>query len=255
MTPTTPKSYHLAMAKNTITTILFDLDGTLLPMDQDQFMMGYFDLFTKRCVRLGFDAQLSGKALFAGVGAMIANNGSMTNEERFYQVFFQVSGIDRDTFMRGFATFYQDEFNKLIATTHPDGHARELVQGVLDKGYQAILATSPLFPKEGTASRLAWAGLDDELFSMVTTYEGFGYVKPHLGYYDQVLQSIDALPSECLMVGNDATEDMAAARLGMQVYLVTDCLINKKGESVSAFPNGSLHDLAAYLKTLPSLAK
>ena len=36
---------------------------------------------------------------------------------------------------------------------------------------------------------------------------------------------------DCLMAGNDAREDRTAARTGMQVFLLTDCLINKSAVS------------------------
>lgn len=31
-----------------ITTVLFDLDGTLLPMDQEEFTKGYFELLVEK---------------------------------------------------------------------------------------------------------------------------------------------------------------------------------------------------------------
>ena len=38
-----------------LTTVLFDLDGTLLPMDQDQFVKGYFGLLTQMIAPRGYD--------------------------------------------------------------------------------------------------------------------------------------------------------------------------------------------------------
>ncbi len=40
------------------------------------------------------------------------------------------------------------------------------------------------------------------------------------------------------MIGNDVQEDMGVAELGMQVYLVTDDLINATGEDISQWPQG-----------------
>lgn len=42
------------------------------------------------------------------------------------------------------------------------------------------------------------------------------------------------------MVGNDVTEDMVASETGMQVFLLTDCLINKERKDISVYPRGSL---------------
>ena len=38
-----------------ITTILFDLDGTLLPMDQEAFTTGYFKLLAKKLAPYGYE--------------------------------------------------------------------------------------------------------------------------------------------------------------------------------------------------------
>ena len=52
------------------------------------------------------------------------------------------------------------------------------------------------------------------------------------------------------MVGNDATEDMIAETLGMRVFLLTDCLLNKKETDISRYPQGSFDDLIAYVENL-----
>lgn len=49
------------------------------------------------------------------------------------------------------------------------------------------------------------------------------------------------------MVGNDAEEDLAAAKIGMSVYLITDCLINNKNADISEIPRGNFDDLRAFL--------
>ena len=38
-----------------INTILFDLDGTLLPMDQELFMKAYFQALGQKCISLSLD--------------------------------------------------------------------------------------------------------------------------------------------------------------------------------------------------------
>jgi hypothetical protein len=52
------------------------------------------------------------------------------------------------------------------------------------------------------------------------------------------------------MVGNDVSEDLVAQQLGMQVFLVTDHLINRSQGDTSAFMQGSLADFYEYCKTL-----
>ena len=57
-------------------------------------------------------------------------------------------------------------------------------------------------------------------------------------------------PEECLMVGNDVSEDMITEQLGMNVFLLTDCLINKENKNISHYPHGSFTQLHTYLKEL-----
>ena len=40
-----------------IKAVMFDLDGTLLPMDQDVFIKAYFGGLVKKLVPLGYDAE------------------------------------------------------------------------------------------------------------------------------------------------------------------------------------------------------
>ena len=51
------------------------------------------------------------------------------------------------------------------------------------------------------------------------------------------------------MIGNDVTEDMVAEKLGMKVFLITDCMINKENKDISMYPSGSFKDAIAYLKS------
>ena len=57
-------------------TILFDLDGTLAPFLQDEFVRAYFQLLLRRLVPMGWDGDSLIRALWAGVDAMIRNDGA-----------------------------------------------------------------------------------------------------------------------------------------------------------------------------------
>ena len=52
------------------------------------------------------------------------------------------------------------------------------------------------------------------------------------------------------MVGNDVMEDMVAKELGMKVFLLTDCLINKKEQDITEFPRGNFDDLEEFIDNL-----
>ena len=50
------------------------------------------------------------------------------------------------------------------------------------------------------------------------------------------------------MVGNDVDEDMEAGlKAGMQVFLITDCMINKNALDIDKYPHGTFVDLLKFL--------
>ena len=56
------------------------------------------------------------------------------------------------------------------------------------------------------------------------------------------------------MVGNNPTDDMAASRAGMAVYLVTDYVENQENLPVEEYPNGTFQKLENSLVQLPEIA-
>ena len=52
------------------------------------------------------------------------------------------------------------------------------------------------------------------------------------------------------MVGNDVTEDMGTQSIGMQVFLLTDCQINKERKNIAEDPRGSFVQLLQFIDTL-----
>lgn len=66
-----------------ITTILFDLDGTLLPMDQEKFTRRYFELLAEKMSAYGYEKNQLVDAVWKGTAAMVKNAGDTSNEEPF----------------------------------------------------------------------------------------------------------------------------------------------------------------------------
>ena len=73
--------------KPSLKMILFDLDGTLLPMDQDTFVKTYFGLLAQKLVPYGYEPHGLMKAIWSGVSAMVKNTGETANEEAFWKDF------------------------------------------------------------------------------------------------------------------------------------------------------------------------
>lgn len=230
-----------------INTILFDLDGTLLPMDQEKFVNGYFKMLAAKLAPYGYEPQQLINAILAGIEAMIKNDGSQLNEDAFWKRFVEIYGDKVLADKPVFEDFYKNEFQDARSFCGFNPKAAETVRSLKDKGYRVVLATNPLFPSIATESRIRWAGLEPSEFDLYTTYENTSYCKPNLDYYRDILKRIDCRPEECLMVGNDVGEDMVVEALGLQVFLLTDCLINTQKKDITAYPHGSFEQLLSML--------
>jgi FMN phosphatase YigB (HAD superfamily) len=233
-------------------TVFFDLDGTLLPMpDQELFLNTYFKALAKKIAPYGIDAKELVKAVWEGTKAMIANDGTKTNEARFWDTFCSILGDEVRSLESVFEDFYSNEFNETKCATSQNRLARECILKLKDKGYRLVLATNPVFPRVATYARTLWAGLAPEDFELITTYENSCYCKPNLDYYSEILKTIGKEPGECMMIGNDVKEDMGALKLGMDVFLLKDCMINSENEDISHIKQGDFQDLLDLINKLP----
>lgn len=230
-----------------IKTVMFDLDGTLLPMDQDQFTKYYFGLLAKKLAPYGYDAEQLISGIWAGTAAMVKNDGSCTNEEAFWKKFSALMGEKVVEDKPLFEEFYRVEFQGARASCGFAPQSAGLVAKLKAAGYRVLLATNPIFPAIATENRIRWAGLEPEDFELYTTYENSCHCKPNPDYYRDILDRLALDPAECLMVGNDATEDTAAELTGMQVFLLTDCLINKENKDLSRWPHGGFDELEKFI--------
>ena len=233
-----------------IKAVLFDLDGTLLPMDQDTFIKAYLGGMAKKLAPHGYNPDELVKAVYAGMKAMTMNNGSNTNEVAFWNAFTSILGDEVRNDMPIFNEFYRNEFQEVKNICGFLPEAATTVRKLKEMGYRVALATTPMFPSIATESRIRWAGLEPEDFEIFTTYEDYHFCKPSLNYYKEVIEKLGVKAEECLMVGNDVGEDMITETLGMKVFLMPADLINKVGKDITQYPQGDFEDLLAYIKTL-----
>lgn len=231
-----------------INTILFDLDGTLLPMDQDEFVRAYFKLLAVKLAPRGYEPQKLVESIWTGTAAMVKNDGSCTNEAAFWNKFAEIYGEKVREDEPVFQEYYEKEFQQAASVCGFTPKAAETIKALKEMGFRLVLATNPLFPAVATESRIRWAGLQPEDFELYTTYENSCHCKPNLDYYRDIIKTLALKPEACMMVGNDVDEDMVAGELGMKLFLLTDCLINKAGTDISRYPNGGFDELLAYVK-------
>lgn len=229
-----------------IKNVLFDLDGTLLGMDQDKFVACYFKELTEKMRDYGYDSELLAKVLWNGVIVMMKNDGRQTNEEVFWNSFVKTYGEVKNKDV--FEDFYRNEFQNVSRIIEKKQNVSALLSVLKEKGIQPILATAPLFPEIATKSRVRWAGMEPEDFSYISTYENSHYSKPSLKYYEEILIKNNLNAEQCIMIGNDTEEDMVAEKLGMQVYLVTDFLVNKHNYNIEKWKYGTFEEMISYLE-------
>ena len=235
--------------------IFFDLDGTLLPMDNDAFIKGYLGLLSKAVAHLGYTPDTMIPTMWQGVAAMVKNDGSRTNYDIFWDYFSAAFGKEVYTHVPTFDAFYSDQngFHKAKALTSPTPLAKRAVALAHEKARRVVLATNPFFPRVAVESRVSWADITFADFDLVTTYENSRSCKPNPAYYVEITKKLGLDPTKCLMIGNNAKEDVwAAQQAGLSAYLLTDCLIDDDGllEKGLDCPKGSFEELIGYLEAL-----
>ena len=230
--------------------IFFDMDGTLLPMDAEVFARTYFKLLTKKMLPHGYEPETLINGINAGITAMQTNDGTRRNQDIFWEHFAEVAGervyADRPLFDE----FYAVDFQRISSSCGYTPEAKRTIALCKELGYRVVIATEPIFPLSAMESRLRWAGVDPSEVDYITSYETSGYCKPDLGFYRELMDHFGIAAEECVMVGNDVGEDLPAEELGMKVFLLTDCLINKKNADINQWEHGGYAALQSWIREL-----
>lgn len=217
-------------------------------MDQDAFTRGYFKLLAQKLAPHGYDPA----ALVTTSGRHRRQVGTMANAPTR-----QPSGTDSPPCMGSrsgrtspcLTPFTGRSFNRPRPSAALPQKPGPRWRPARPAGHRVALATNPIFPAVATESRIRWAGLAPETFAWYTTYENIGYCKPNPDYYREILRYLDCRAEDCLMVGNDVEEDMMAAQAaGLSVFLLTDCLLNRKEKDISSYPQGDFDALLAFVE-------
>lgn len=239
------------MNKMKKTTVLFDLDGTLIGMNQDEFIRLYFIKILDKLTALGYDKDGMYKSLEAAIRATKRNDGTITNEARFWQTFDEASGGLSEVLKRDIGSFYENEFISVLqGSCYPFPRAGEIIECARSKGLKVVLATNPLFPAVATHRRIRLGGMSPDDFDYITAYENSSACKPNPEYFRELLEKLGVSADECVMVGNDTKDDFCAHALGIPVFVLTECLINQSGIDLDAYPHGGFDDLISYIRSI-----
>lgn len=206
-----------------ITTILFDLDNTLLGNDMASFLPPYFSLLD-RFMQTEFQQDSMLPAIMASSQEMVRDTTpDLTNREVFWQHFARENDLDIQELEEKLNQFYLKEFKELQKVTKPLPAAAELVRTAFGKGLKVVIATNPMFPRIAVEERLRWAGVpaSDFPYSLITTYENMHAVKPHPAYYQEILDVLGSQAQNALMVGDNWINDIEpAAAVGIFTYWI-----------------------------------
>lgn len=202
-----------------VRAVLFDLDGTLLPLNIDTFMKRYLAALVGFYQReLGVDVL---PATMAGVQKIFAATGDRIVNDIYAESVTADLGVSRERLYGIYEQFVTAEGPSLQEGIEANPAARAAVEAARRAGKKTALATMPVFPRTFTLMRLQWSGVAAESFEAITSIETSRYCKPHPGYFKETAAMIGVEPGECLMVGNDLMMDLeSAAAAGMATCLV-----------------------------------
>ena len=235
--------------KNSRNVILFDLDSTLLQVNQDLFLHEYFKLVDKYAKTLDFDSTGFLDLFLYSAYNIINNDGSESNYERFWKQIDLKYGKDLRKYLEdSFEIFYQKEFDKLESLINKTDTPNNIIKELKSKGYKLFLATNPLYPRIATLKRVSWAGLDYKDFIDITTYENSTFCKPKREYYYELLKKYNLKEEDCIMVGNDLDDDFIDLPKNIEKVLITDYLINKNNKEIK-MPKFTLNEYLEYIKS------
>jgi FMN phosphatase YigB (HAD superfamily) len=202
-----------------LSTLLFDLDGTLVDMQRRglelRFMLRAFRRFGPAIRPWHFR-----RAFWEAAERLQVHGTDKTN----YQVFLETLGthsrvdlVALDRIVREFLVLDFPHFSDHFVAV-PGG--RETLELARRLGYRVVLATNPVWPLDGVRARLRAGGLDDFTFDFISHSEVMTRCKPDPRYYRELLERLGARGEECLMIGNDPRKDLPAKDAGIGTFLI-----------------------------------
>lgn len=231
--------------------ILMDLDGTLLPEGFEKVQQQYMHGLATQAIA-GQDPQRVVRAVYHGMKAMVADTDpAWTNEQVFWRAFEPALGVRFEAHAQAIDAYYRGPFGLLAAHFTPSPQVRQAIRTLKAKGYRLVVATNPLFPAVAQTSRIGWAGLDPSDFELVTHYANMHACKPNLEYYREICAMLEVDAKHCLMVGNDAEEDMVAGQLGMDTFFIDETPIQRMAQLPPVTARGGYADFLRFVEGLP----
>lgn len=232
-----------------IKAVLFDLDDTLVSLNLTAFLARYINGVSGLLTRATGVNRLRLAAAF-GQGLLACENEKRADRLTNAQL-IQKTVLDKTGVPLGEPEFRDliDCFERTVVPRYGEGMvraqakpgAREAVDAVWGMGLVCALATNPVLSLECDRARMAWAGVYEDDFALITHSANSHRAKPWAGYYEETCAALGVTPAECLMVGNDARRDFAHPECGLRTIFVGHA------RPARAVWSGPIEDLAAEL--------
>lgn len=236
-------------------TLLVDLDDTLLSNEMASFLPDYLQALGSHLEKFAPPEQLI-PALIAGTQAMVVNQRPDRELKEIFEAnFYPALGLSPDDLREAIGDFYTDVFPNLQELTNPIPQAIALVRQALERGYEVVVATNPLFPLTAIQQRLSWAGLpvEEYPFRLIPSYETFHFSKPNPAYYAEIMSRLGWPEGPVIMVGDNPYNDVdPARRLGISVYWVTDGLKGLPAGLLTPNQQGAIDGVIPWIDATPA---
>lgn len=216
----------MCVGENMLKAVIFDLDGTLLPMNEEEFTRGYFGLLYRKVAPYGYEKDEFIKTIWKGTNLMKLNDGKITNEETFWKCFAEVYGKEKLNDKALFDEFYREDFPNAKAFCGFEMYADKIVKHCKEKVGRVILASNPVFPREAMIWRTKFAGVDDSLFDYISDYSNSSACKPNPKFLQEILDKNNLQADEVIYIGNSEIEDgRMCDALGVKCYMIGDNVV------------------------------
>lgn len=229
--------------------VFFDLDGTLLYMDEPKFLEIYFSEMSNWLDANGKDAERFIEGTKVGTRAMFENNGTATNEEVFWRGFESYLGEVKKEDVELMDRYYDNAFEKTFITCKKNPYSKGIVRFCRDAGLKVILSTNPLFPRVATLKRMAISDLFESDFDLVTAYENSSFCKPDPAYFWDIMKQFDLSPDEVIVFGNNTFDDgECALAAGLKCYIIESENLIENEKTTHEFERIKITDVVNVIK-------
>ena len=206
-----------------LTTVLFDLDNTLIGNPMDKFLPAYLSKLADHTKHLPGGSQLIDGLLKATRLVVGTEHPDRLNHDVVIDYLERELGWGQDSAETIFNDFYATVYPQLQPICYQIDGARAIIEHCFAKNLRVVIATNPLFPQAAIEGRLSWAGIPvtDFDYALVTHSQNMHAAKPAVAYYVEILGMVGVDAESCLMVGDDWKNDMLpATSLGMKTWFV-----------------------------------